>query len=299
MNKGWVVPESRTKPVLSGIELRNQMRRTIPERGEIAIWWLTQASYLVKFRTGPTILIDPWWRDLDAGDQWGKLLGEFPLEPEEHPQPDYVFCTHWHDDHICPESLPRLAAAFPRTKFIVPRRSRELLIECGIPAGRIRAMRGDDSGTLNGGLTFFTIPAAHTELDKDVHSCYLYLGYLIRCDGFTLFHMGDGQPYAGWNDRIIQSARLLYGEYIDEPPIDLALLCINGNDNLSASQAVHMAGQLGVNAVLPMHYGMDPGNTVDPRLFGEEMDVRQPDIPYVLPKAGQRMLVRDGQIREE
>ena len=76
MGGDWVVPEKRTKPVLSGEQLRNEVENAHLGRGEVAVWWLTQASWLVKFRK-TTILIDPWWRDLDAGDSWGKLLGEF------------------------------------------------------------------------------------------------------------------------------------------------------------------------------------------------------------------------------
>ena len=137
----------------------------------MAVWWLTQASWLVKFRT-TTILIDPWWRDLDAGDSWGKLLGEFPLTPEQHPKVDFIFCTHWHDDHICPVALPRLAKAQPHAKFIAPIRSRQMLIDMGIPRGRIHSMRGNDSGQLNHGLSFFAIPAAHEELDKDISNAH-------------------------------------------------------------------------------------------------------------------------------
>ncbi|MFL2947091.1 MAG: MBL fold metallo-hydrolase, partial [Candidatus Poseidoniales archaeon] len=126
----WVVPESRTQPVNRGGALRAEMESPIDSR--IAAWWLTQASWMVRFQNGPLILIDPWWRDLFAGDRWGKLLGEFPLEPEEHPEPDLILCTHWHDDHICPESIPRLAAHFPSVKFVVPNRSVNLLTEWDI-----------------------------------------------------------------------------------------------------------------------------------------------------------------------
>jgi L-ascorbate metabolism protein UlaG (beta-lactamase superfamily) len=286
MGEDWVVPEQRTKPVLSGEQLRNEVEKAHIGRGEVAVWWLTQASWLVKFRT-TTILIDPWWRDLEAGDRWGKLLGEFPLTPEEHPKVDFIFCTHWHDDHICPIALPRLAKAQPHAKFIVPLRSRQMLLDLGIPRGRIHSMRGNDSGQLKNGLSFFAIPAAHEELDSDPSNAHLYLGFVLRCDGVTVFHMGDSRPYPGWIGNIKRAATMLNFDGDQSAAIDLALLCINGNDNLAHDEAVDVALAIDAGVVIPMHYGMDPGNTVDPQIFADEMEARAPDIAYVVPKSGE------------
>ncbi|PXY70691.1 MAG: hypothetical protein CXX83_02835 [Methanobacteriota archaeon] len=286
MGGDWAVPENRTTPVLSGEQLRNEVENAHVGRGEVAVWWLTQASWLVKFRT-TTILIDPWWRDLDAGDSWGKLLGEFPLTPEQHPKVDFIFCTHWHDDHICPVALPRLAKAQPHAKFIAPIRSRQMLIDMGIPRGRIHSMRGNDSGQLNHGLSFFAIPAAHEELDKDISNAHLYLGYLLRCDGITVFHMGDSRPYPGWVGNIQRAAKMLNFNGGGDSTVDLAFLCINGNDNLSHTEAVDLALSIDAAVVIPMHYGMDPGNTVDPQLFVDEMEARAPDITHVVANPGE------------
>ena len=158
----WVVPEHRTQPVCRGAELKIEMGS--PIEAPIAAWWLTQASWMVRFQDGPLVLIDPWWRDLFAGDRWGKLLGEFPLEPEEHPEPDLVLCTHWHDDHICPESIPRLATHFPNLRFVVPNRSVDMLTGWGIEQSRIIPMMGSDSTCVDG-INIHAIPAAHEELD--------------------------------------------------------------------------------------------------------------------------------------
>ena len=286
MGGDWTVPENRTKPVLSGEQLRNEVENAHLGRGEMAVWWLTQASWLVKFRK-TTILIDPWWRDLDAGDSWGKLLGEFPLTPEQHPKVDFIFCTHWHDDHICPVALPRLAKAQPHAKFIVPIRSRQMLIDMGIPRGRIHSMRGNDSGQLNHGLSFFAIPAAHEELDTDISNAHLYLGYVLSCDGITVFHMGDSRPYAGWVGNIQRAAKMLNFNGGGDPTVDLAFLCINGNDNLSHTEAVDLALAIDAGVVIPMHYGMDPGNTVDPQLFVDEMEARAPDLTHVVANPGE------------
>jgi L-ascorbate 6-phosphate lactonase len=290
MEQGWVVPEHRTVPDMAGEELRQAIEETTVERGEVAVCWLTQASWLVKFRTC-TVLIDPWWRDLEAGDQWGKLLGEFPLAPDEFPHIDYIFCTHWHDDHICPTTLPKLAEQFPAAKFVVPLRSRKMIIEMGIPRGRIHSMHGNDSGQLSKGLSFFSIPAAHEELDVDDRGAHTYLGFLIRCDGTTVFHMGDSRPYPNWVSNIQRAARLLCVEGTGEAPIDIAMLCINGNDNLRHDEACDLAEILDVGLAIPMHYGMDPGNTVDPQIFVDEVESRGDKIPYMIATPGEIVIM--------
>ena len=274
----WVIPESRTKPVLSGAALREEMQ--MPITTSLAAWWLTQASWMVRFQDGPLVLIDPWWRDLFAGDRWGKLLGEFPLEPEEHPEPDLILCTHWHDDHICPVSIPRLAVAFPKVKFVVPNRSIDMLLGWGIDASRIITMKGLDSTTVDG-ISIHAIPAAHEELDINEDGAW-YLGYAISNGHSTVLHMGDSRPYPGWHDAFLNAAPNGY---------DLVFACINGNDNLRHDEAVDLALVLNPKMIVPMHYGMDPGNTVDPDIFVQEIEQRAPDQRYVVPKVGARISV--------
>jgi L-ascorbate 6-phosphate lactonase len=273
----WVVPETRTQPVNRGVALRTEMESSIESR--IAAWWLTQASWMVRFQNGPLVLIDPWWRDLFAGDRWGKLLGEFPLEPEEHPEPDLILCTHWHDDHICPESIPRLAVHFPSVKFVVPNRSVNILTGWGISEERIIPMMGSDSITIDQ-LQIHAIPAAHEELDITEEGAW-YLGYVLNFDNSIVLHMGDSRPYPGWHSAF-QNA---------EDHYDLVFACINGNDNLRHDEAVDLAMVLQPKMIVPMHYGMDPGNTVDPQIFTDEISSRAPNQPFVIPDVGGKILI--------
>jgi L-ascorbate 6-phosphate lactonase len=283
----WPVPDERVKPVLSGSALRDEIEEWQVPEDSVTVWWLTQASWIAKFPNDLLFLIDPWWRDLEAGDRWGKLLGEFPMTPEEHPEPDVILCTHWHDDHICPVSLPRLAAAFEGVPFIVPNRSVEMLVEMGIEEERIIGMFGDDmleDEDPEFGHAIAAVPAAHEALDLTEDGS-LYLGYIIEAAGVTLFHMGDSQPHAEWQQMVHQTTLDLTGK------LDLALLCINGNDNLRHDQAADLVDFLGetLGGVIPMHYGMDPGNTVDPEIFTDEIESRGIETPYLVAKAGQRI----------
>ena len=273
----WVVPEFRTQPVNRGDALRAEMESPIDSR--IAAWWLTQASWMVRFQNGPLVLIDPWWRDLFAGDRWGKLLGEFPLEPEEHPEPDLILCTHWHDDHICPESIPRLATHFPSVKFVVPNRSVTLFKEWNISEDRIIPMKGSDSIAVDG-IEIHAIPAAHEELDINEDGAW-YLGYVLNYNDSVVLHMGDSRPYPGWHSAFKNVSK----------HYDLVFACINGNDNLRHDEAVDLAMELEPELIGPMHYGMDPGNTVDPQIFVDEISDRFPTQSYVVPEVGGRILI--------
>ena len=273
----WVVPTTRTQPVNRGSALREEMESQI--EAPLAAWWLTQASWMVRFQNGPLVLIDPWWRDLFAGDRWGKLLGEFPLEPEEHPEPDLVLCTHWHDDHICPESIPRLANHFPNLRFVVPNRSIDMLTSWGISENRIIPMMGSDS-TKIGNIEIHAVPAAHEELDITEDGAW-YLGYVVRYADSTVLHMGDSRPYPGWHEAFLGIAE----------NYDLVFACINGNDNLRHDEAVDLAMVLNPKMIVPMHYGMDPGNTVDPQIFVDEIRSRAPEQSFVIPEVGGMILI--------
>ena len=234
---------------------------------------------MVRFQNGPLVLIDPWWRDLFAGDRWGKLLGEFPLEPEQHPEPDLVLCTHWHDDHICPVSIPRLAAHFPNLRFVIPNRSIDLLTGWGISEHRLIPMMGSDSIQIDD-IEIHAIPAAHEELDITPDGAW-YLGYVMKYDDSIVLHMGDSRPYPGWHDAFRQASN----------SYDLVFACINGNDNLRHDEAVDLALALNPRLIVPMHYGMDPGNTVNPQIFVDEIQDRAPEQSYVIPEVGGRILI--------
>jgi L-ascorbate metabolism protein UlaG (beta-lactamase superfamily) len=93
--------------------------------------------------------------------------------------------------------------------------------------------------------------------------------------------MGDSRPYPGWH-QAFQNAVSKY---------DLVFACINGNDNLRHDEAVDLAIALQPKMIVPMHYGMDPGNTVDPQIFVDEISKRIPEQPYVIPDVGDRILI--------
>ena len=124
---------------------------------------------------------------------------------------DVILCTHWHDDHLCPEALPRLATTFPKCKIVVPSRSLEICRTWGIPDAQLIGTNGHRMQSIDP-LRFKAIPAAHTELDFDEDGASWYVGYVLECDGICIYHMGDGQPWPGWYTAIKKAAESFKGE---------------------------------------------------------------------------------------
>jgi L-ascorbate metabolism protein UlaG (beta-lactamase superfamily) len=102
------------------------------------------------------------------------------------------------------------------------------------------------------------VPAAHEDLDAQ------YVGYVVRCGDWTLYHSGDTVRYEGMVDVLRPHA------------VHVALLPINGRaperrvaGNLTALEAAELGRDIGARVVVPCHYEMFAFNTADPRTFVE------------------------------
>lgn len=86
------------------------------------IEFITNASFLIHFDNGKTLLTDPWYTD---GIYLGTLFNFPPLSEVQRrrylsSQPDFIYISHYHGDHLDPDSLrklpkntPVLIGAFP------------------------------------------------------------------------------------------------------------------------------------------------------------------------------------------
>lgn len=231
-------------------------QRRVPERA-LGLWWLGQASFAV--RGGETVAyIDPF---LSARSS---RMVPPPLSPDQVDNAGLVLCTHDHDDHLDPDTLAGIAAASPGAVFVVPEACRSAVIAAGVHGDRVVAARVDQPVEF-GEIVVTAIPAAHEELDFSPEPGYPYLGYVLQVNGVTLYHSGDCTIYQGLAERLAQH----------KP--DLALLPINGHDwkrlhegiigNMSFREAADLAAEVGVDTVIPIHYGMFKNNTEPPGYF--------------------------------
>jgi L-ascorbate 6-phosphate lactonase len=246
--------EDRTE--IGKILLADMQRRRIPE-GALGLWWLGQASFVVRGE-GVTVYVDPYLNPSP------RRIVPAPLRPAQVTNADLVLCTHDHGDHIDPTALPGIAQASPHAAILVPGVARDKVVGLGIPIQRVVVPPVDEPVTY-GPLTVTAIPAAHEELDYSPERGYPYLGYVLKLNGVTLYHAGDCTMYEGLTERL----------KAHRP--DVVLLPINGHDwrrthqgiigNMTYREAADLAVEVGADLAIPMHYGMFPHNTEPPGNF--------------------------------
>lgn len=245
--------------------------------GELRIWWLGQSGFLVRFN-GRFLLFDPYLSDslttkYAATDKPHVRMTERVIAPERLTGISVVTSSHNHTDHLDAETLLPLLAANPSARLVVPEANRAFVAQ--------RLGRNDFAGIDPGGSVSFdgfaihAVPAAHNELSPQ------FLGYVVQCGAWTIYHSGDTLLYP----RMVETLRAW--------SIDVALLPINGNKperrvagNLDGREAAQLAHGIGARWVVPCHYEMFEFNTADPReLFIPECErLRQ---PYRVMRAGE------------
>ncbi len=258
----------------------------------IALWWLGQASVLLK-GAGATLYIDPFLSEMD-----GRLIPP-PFGPEEAPPADLVLITHDHIDHLDEPALPKIARSSPNARFVVPQPLVGRLSDIGIPAERIIGARVDEPVTLNG-VTLTAVPAMHAfrsppavyDFETDQEGQHAYVGYVLYLSGVRVYHAGDTVIYDGMADRLR-----------DLRP-DVALLPINGRGyyrerqdiagNMDEREAADLAADVGVQLLIPIHYDMFEANLGSPGALVQYVRATHPELPVLLPASGRRFVYEPG-----
>jgi L-ascorbate metabolism protein UlaG (beta-lactamase superfamily) len=244
--------------------------------GEVALWWLGQASFLLRF-AGATVLVDPFL--VPHEDR----LVPPPFAPAVATGIDVVAVTHDHLDHLDDESLPGIAAASPAARFVVPL---PLVDRLPVPVDRIAGLDARETITI-GDLRIHAVQALHGETPADAY-CFdgaagdgacRFLGYVFESRGVRVYHAGDTIPYDGLADRLRRRAS------------DVALLPINGRDrdrealgivgNLDEREAIELAAAAGVDLLVPMHWDMFAANRGSPGKAAE-LAGRQPGLSVLV-----------------
>lgn len=242
--------------------------KTLPlAEGEVAIWWLGQAGFAVRSRSG-CFLVDPYLSDSLAKKYAGTKYPHLrmmppPAGPELFAEVDWVFCTHRHTDHMDPETLGIISGG-GRARFVVPRSAMDHATgKVGLEFSRLIPVNAGETVALSPGVSVSALPSAHEKLEVNERGEYSALGYVIKADGVSLYHAGDGIPYEGLEDRLAGAGR-----------IDLALLPVNGRDaqrtaggvpgNFTIDEALELCSKVSAGRMIVAHFGMFDFNTVDP-----------------------------------
>lgn len=208
-----------------------------------------------------TVLVDPYLsnsvQELDSPD----LVREVPIpyNPNELTGVDWVLITHEHMDHCDPHTLPILAEASPKARFMGPLAVRKQLADWGISEERIQEASLEPYA-LSDNFKVRSVPAAHPKLrlaqDNQPHT----VGYLFQYKNKTLYLAGDTAVC----DELINELKQI-------GTIDLALLPVNEDNyfrrrrgiigNMSIREAFGLAADVGIKSVVPVHWDMFSANS--------------------------------------
>lgn len=253
----------------------------VPEKS-FALWWLGQASFLVKSPGGVVLALDPYLTNSckAIGAEIGLNMDRQtppPLSPQELAGIDAYVMTHSHQDHCDSETVTGYREGGGRGPYYAPGETCEKLESLGVPSEEIRMIWPNKEHTV-GDVTFratFCIPLGGDDLT--------HVGYLMRlADGPTIYFTGD----TTYHDVISESVR--------EHKPDAMIAVINpAFRNLSPEEAARLAKELDVRIALPCHYDLFADNCQPPHMLrtnllikgiGERYRELQHAVPFVFPE---------------
>lgn len=272
-----------------------RLNELTPPAGSVGLAWIGQSGFVVR-GAGATALVDPFLSPYE-----GRRY-ESSVVPEATGGVDLVLCTHEHVDHFDAASAPAIARTSPQAVFVVPTPIVDMVTEVGIAPDRVVGLQPGHPSTI-ADVAVQAVPAMHGVTMADAYGfgeelsdgLIRFLGYVFDIGGVRLYHAGDTIHYTGMQDRLRELA------------IDVAMLPINGRDpereardivgNLSEREAAWLAGEIGAEVLLPMHYDLFSHNRGYPAHVVESVErdhlptavlVPARDVPFVFATARSR-----------
>lgn len=237
-------------------------------KGEIAICWLGQNSFILKTASGTIFSIDPY---LSRDKKYSYVHPEPPIKPEDF-KVHYIFCTHDHLDHTDPKSLPTIAKHSPDTIFFGPRESCKHLIELGVEENRVRTLEAEIPYRVRD----LKITAYHSIPPEEADTTHF--GYIFEVEEVKIYNMGDT------SQSVVRKPEIILEPIMKESP-DIAMLPIIGDTpQRRPEDAFLFAKLIKPKIVIPCHYDCFSDRTIDPQkfiqLFKETPSIRPIAIPY-------------------
>lgn len=264
------------RPVNSGPNLLEEIENTEANVSP-AIWWLGESGFVLKFMD-IVFYVDPC---LSVPTRRNRML-EAPLRGDQVINADMILCTHKHEGHMDPGSLPSMLKASPRCRVVMPKSAAGHAFAIGIPYERMTTTDSDlRVEYFKSGLyaRVYSVPAAHPTLDWTPLGGYPHLGYIIRFGDVNIYHAGDCRLYEGIVDRLRPYA------------VHVAMLPINGDGNFEIIEAAQLAEDIGAQWLVPMHYGTFEEHQADISRFVDHMLGYRPTTGFKVFQAGECWVV--------
>jgi L-ascorbate metabolism protein UlaG (beta-lactamase superfamily) len=202
------------------------------------ITWYGHSCIRIDTAGGKTVIVDPWFANPTS-----------PIGVDAVDRCDLLLVTHGHFDHFgdALALASRLRPAWPCIHEM------SLWLARRLPGGADAVVGMNKGGTVEAaGLRVTMVGADHSAGDWNAAGeTTLYLGdpagFVIQLeDGYRIYHAGDTQLFSD-----LQLIRELHRP-------DLAMLPIGGHFTMDPTAAAMAVEYLGVDEVVPLHYGTFP-----------------------------------------
>jgi len=239
-----------------GLSERVRQRNVLP--GQVIAWWLGGAGFIFKTSHGTQLYIDPYLSDV-VNEIFGQQRAFPPPLTSEEARPDVLICTHWHEDHLDPASIPIIARKNPAALLLMPPSALARAVSWGVPRRQITTLKAGQSLTVRD-IKISAVAARHNAGVEgwEVHDAVCLI---LEIDEIKIFFSGDTEY-----DTSLRKLKPL--------GVHVAFLCINGTGgNMNAYEAALLGWQLGATTLVPMHHYLwqnissDDEATLDPRLL--------------------------------
>lgn len=284
-------PKNNQRPPGPIPAIKTNLRALPPDQNLLV--WFGHSSYFIQV-DGKKILVDPVLKAYASPAPFAVQAfdGATIYQPADLPDPDYLFITHDHWDHLEYESIRGLRHRTGR--FICPLGVGSHLERWGVAPDRILETDWDDSNILDPDFTAHTITSHHFSGRDLRQNRTLWASYALLTPTARLFLGGDG----GYGPHYAQAGRA-YG------PFDLAML-ENGQYNqnwkhhhMHPLETLAAAKDLRARTVLPIHSGrfVLSSHPWDEPLKKLTALPLPPDTRIITPKIGQVVRWQDqGQV---
>lgn len=228
-------------------ELAERIKEMKVGENSLAIFWLSQGSFVFKTEHGKIIYVDPYLSDSCNRVYGFKRLVPIPMAPEEA-RADLVVMTHDHLDHLDPDTILPMSKVCD-VKFVGPVSCLHHLLEIKIDRDRIIEINRGETKVIKG----IKISAVHAEHTPDS------VGYVLDFDGIKVYISGDTK-----NHKNLKKVAFFHP--------DMALIGANGKPkgefcNLDENEAALLTKTINPRVAIPMHYGLFADVDEDPQKF--------------------------------